>query len=46
MCLPHTQMYMVLDAIADGGVYAGVPKEVALKLMAYTMMVCPQYTPN
>ena len=33
------QMYMVMDALADGGVYAGVPKDLALKLTAYTMMV-------
>ena len=33
------QMYMTLDALADGGVYAGVPKEQALNLVAYTMMV-------
>ena len=32
-------MYMVLDALSDGGVYAGVPKELALKLTAHTMMV-------
>ena len=32
-------MYMMLDALADGGVFAGVPKDVALKLTAYTMMV-------
>ena len=33
------QMYVMLDAVADGGVYAGVPKDLALKLMAHTMMV-------
>ena len=33
------QMYMIMDALADGGVYAGVPKDLALKLTAYTMMV-------
>ncbi len=33
------QMYMTLDALADGGVYAGVPKEQALNLVAHTMMV-------
>ena len=32
-------MYMIMDALADGGVYAGVPKELALKLTAYTMIV-------
>ncbi len=32
-------MYMVMDALADGGVYAGVPKDLALKLTAYTMVV-------
>ena len=32
-------MYMMLDALADGGVYAGIPKEKALKLIAHTMMV-------
>lgn len=32
-------MYMTLDALADGGVYAGVPKEQAINLVAHTMMV-------
>lgn len=36
----HMQMYMIMDALADGGVYAGVPKDLALKLTAYTMVVC------
>lgn len=31
-------MYVMMDALADGGVYAGIPKELALKLIAYTMM--------
>lgn len=39
VCIYHTQMYVMLDALADGGVYAGVPKEIALKLAAHTMMV-------
>ncbi len=30
---------MMMDALADGGVYAGVPKDIALKLTAYTMIV-------
>ena len=33
---------MTLDALADGGVYAGVPKEQALNLVAHTMMVRKQ----
>ena len=32
-------MYMMLDALADGGVYAGIPKDLGLKLIAHTMMV-------
>ena len=32
-------MYVMLDALADGGVYAGIPKEIGLKLIAHTMMV-------
>lgn len=32
-------MYMTLDALADGGVWAGLPKELSLKLIAHTMMV-------
>lgn len=32
-------MYIMLDALADGGVYAGIPKEKALSLIAHTMMV-------
>ena len=35
-------MYMTLDALADGGVYAGVPKEKAINLVAHTMMVCKE----
>lgn len=33
---------MTLDALADGGVYAGVPKEKAINLIAHTMMVGKQ----
>jgi len=29
----------MMDALADGGVYAGVPKDIALKLTAHTMIV-------
>ncbi len=32
-------MYLMMDALADGGVYAGVPKDIALKLTAHTMIV-------
>jgi pyrroline-5-carboxylate reductase len=31
-------MYMILDALADGGVWAGIPKNIALRLIAHTMM--------
>jgi pyrroline-5-carboxylate reductase len=31
-------MYMMLDALADGGVYAGIPKEIGLRLIAHTMI--------
>ncbi len=34
---------MMMDALADGGVYAGVPKDIALKLTAYTMIVSYVY---
>ena len=30
---------MMLDALADGGVYAGIPKEIGLRLIAHTMIV-------
>ena len=40
------QMYMIMDALADGGVYAGVPKHLALKLTAYTMMVSKKKKKN
>ena len=33
------QMYVMLDALADGGVYAGIPKEIGLRLIAHTMIV-------
>ena len=36
-CVP--QMYVMLDALADGGVYAGIPKELGIKLIAHTMIV-------
>ena len=29
----------MMDALADGGVYAGIPKDIALKLVAHTMIV-------
>jgi len=32
-------MYVMVDALADGGVYAGIPKEIGLKRIAHTMMV-------
>ena len=32
-------MYVMLDALADGGVYAGIPKEMGLRLIAHTMIV-------
>ncbi|CAI8007328.1 Pyrroline-5-carboxylate reductase [Geodia barretti] len=31
-------MYVMLDALADGGVYAGIPKEIGLRLIAHTMI--------
>ena len=37
---------MMLDALADGGVYAGIPKDIGLKLIAYTMMVTKQIRPR
>ena len=33
------QMYLMLDALADGGVWAGVPKDLALRMIAQTMLV-------
>ena len=33
------QMYLMLDALADGGVWAGIPKELSIKLIAHTMLV-------
>ena len=32
-------MYVMLDALADGGVYAGIPKEIGLRLIAHTMIM-------
>ncbi len=43
VCVCTLQMYMIMDALADGGVYAGVPKSLALKLTAYTMIVSAKY---
>lgn len=31
-------VYVMLDALADGGVYAGIPKEMGLRLIAHTMI--------
>ena len=33
------QMFLTMDALADGGVWAGIPKELSLKLVAHTMFV-------
>ena len=35
----HTQMAMALEAMADGGVLVGIPRTMAQKVAAYTMMV-------
>ena len=32
-------MYVMVDALADGGVYAGIPKEIGLRLIAHTMIL-------
>ena len=32
-------MFLMLDALADGGVWAGIPKDLALRMIAQTMMV-------
>ena len=37
--LDYMQMYLMLDALADGGVWAGIPKELSIKLIAHTMLV-------
>lgn len=33
------QMYMALEALSDGGCKMGLPREMATKLAAHTMMV-------
>ena len=33
------QMFMCLEALADGGVKMGLPREVAVRLAAQTMIV-------
>ena len=38
-CSWNVQMYLMLDALADGGVWAGIPKELSIKLIAHTMLV-------
>lgn len=35
----NMQMYIICEALADGGVKAGLPKELAVKLVAQTMLV-------
>ena len=32
-------MFLTLDALADGGVWAGIPKDLSLRLIAHTMLV-------
>lgn len=32
-------MFMALDAMADGGVRCGLPRDMAIQLAAHTMMV-------
>lgn len=36
-------MYLTLDSLADGGVWAGIPKDLSLRLIAHTMMVRQSY---
>ena len=33
-------MGMALEAMADGGVLVGIPRSMADKIAAYTMIVC------
>lgn len=44
---PGSQMYLVVEALADGGVRMGLPRQLAQKLAAQTMMVGlpPLHTP-
>lgn len=37
--LPHPQMSVILEAMADGGVLVGLPRSMAQKIAAYTMIV-------
>lgn len=36
---PCLQMYLVVEALADGGVRMGLPRQLAQRLAAQTMMV-------
>ena len=36
-------MFLTMDALADGGVWAGIPKELSLKLIAHTMFVSSMF---
>ena len=35
----HIQMYMTIEALADGGVMAGLTRELATTMAAQTMLV-------
>lgn len=39
MCSVALQMFLTMDALADGGVWAGISKELSLNLVAHTMLV-------
>ena len=39
-------MFLMLDALADGGVWAGIPKDLALRMIAQTMMVYNSHNIN